>query len=615
MATNGSMQGNHIAIGGRGGQFFHIDWQLASQSIANNTSTINWQAKFHYNLADAQLDNGSASLSGTRWSNGGRVRNYGGSFTTRSVTLASGSFTIGHNSNGTRSLAVSGGVTAWQSGRSAGSQSFNLPTIPRNSQVTTNDGGAWTLGTPITIRTNRKSSSFTHTITIRRGGASGPVVRTINSVGASTVWTPTAAEVTAIQNSAPTANRVLIHITQRNNQVGQNSTTQAWTYIRNANPTFTNFTYQDSNAATVAITGNNQVLVKGKSTLQVTVPSADKMVALKGANPKHYTFAYDGSSTNKNYSTSDVSNSFSNINTVGSRAILVTAFDTRNNNTRVAKNVQVYDYKVPNIEFEVSRQNNFGDNVTIETGGTFDLLPIAGVNKNALTANSLKYRYREKGASTWGSWTNIPFTVANDGFSGTNQFISLDNTKAFEFEFQIADKFGTRTQATELGAGTPIMFAGRYSDGSTAVGINKVPENGVLDVDGDIYSNGAKVHVGAGFKVGSFSAGGSTGNVSVSGVGFKPRIVHLYWLLDGSSNVNSADGFMDESGGQFARASFVSLSANQSNTIAMTNRCFVTPGGTGTTREASFVSMNANGFTISFNKAISNTTIGYIAQS
>lgn len=124
---------------------------------------------------------------------------------------------------------------------------------------------------------------------------------------------------------------------------------------------------------------------------------------------------------------------------------------------------------------------------------TFDLLPINGVNKNSITASSLKYRYKEKGAATWGTWANIPFTVTDDGFAGSNQFISLDNTKEFEFEFQVADKFGTVNQATELGAGTPIMFAGRYSNGDSAVGINKVPENGVLDVAGDIYSNGVKV--------------------------------------------------------------------------------------------------------------------------
>ena len=487
------MTGNHISINSTGGQYFFIDWQLAGQDVTNNYSAINWQAYFHYNSADAQLDNGIAGLSGTRWNNGGRVKNFEGRFVTRDVILASGSFNIGHNADGTQGISVSGGVDVYKSGRSAGSQWFGLPTIPRNSQVTTNDSGGWIIGTPLTIYTNRKSSSFTHTITIRLGGSGGTVLQTINSIGDSVAWTPSAEQIAQIQNSIPNDNRALIHITQYNNQVGQNSTTQAWNYIRDANPIFNNFTYKDSNTATAAITGNDQVLVKGKSTLQVTVPSGDKMVAQKGANPDYYAIAYDGVSNNLSYSTSNVNSSFTNIDTVGSRAILVTAYDSRTNNTRVAKNVQVYDYKAPNIEFEVTRENNFGEDVTIETGGTFDLLPINGTNRNAITASSLKYRYKEKGAATWGAYATIPFTVTDDGFAGTNQFISLDNTKEFEFEFQVADKFGTVNQATELGAGTPIMFAGRYSDGTSAVGINKVPENGVLDVDGDIYSNGVKI--------------------------------------------------------------------------------------------------------------------------
>ena len=437
------MQGNSVNIGGNGGNYFFIDWQLASQSISGNSSTINWQAKFHYNSSDAQLDNGSANLSGSRWSNGGRVRNFGGDFRTRDVTLASGSFTIGHNADGTRSLSVSGGVDVFQSGRSSGSQSFTLPTIPRNSQVTSPSSA--TLGSPIQINTNRKSSSFTHTITLRMNNGSGTVLQTINSVGASTTWTPTPAQITQMQNAIPNTNSLTLHITQRNNQVGQNSTTTTRLDLTDANPVFNDFTYKDSSSV-ATITGNDQVLVKGKSTLQLTVPSGSKMVAQKGANPNYYAIAYDGVSNNLSYSTSNVNSSFTNIDSVGSRAILVTAYDSRTNNTRVAKNVEVYDYVEPNIEIEISREDNFGDNVTIKTGGDFDLLPINGVSKNSLIASSLKYRRRAKGTATWSTYATIPFTVSGNGFTGSNQFITLDNTKEWEFEFQVADKFGTITQ-------------------------------------------------------------------------------------------------------------------------------------------------------------------------
>lgn len=611
------MQGNSVSIYSQGNNYFYIDSQLASQSIANNNSTINWQAKFRYNVADAQLDNGSASLSGNRWSNGGRVRNYTGDIRTRTVTLASGSFSIGHNSDGTRTLSVSGGVDVFGSGRSSGSRSISLPTIPRNSQVTS--PSSVTLGNPITITTNRKSNSFTHTITIRLNNSSGAVIRTINSVGASTTWTPTQAEINTMQAAIPNSNQLTLHITQRNNQVGQNSTTTTKLNLTDANPTFSNFTYRDSNSAVTTITGNDQILVKGRSTVEVTVSSANKMVARKGSTASYYAFAYDGASENKTYSTGNVVSSFTNIDTVGSRAILVTAYDSRGNNTRVAKNVQVYDYLEPNIEIEISREDNFGANVTIETGGTFDLLPIGGSNKNALTASSLRYRRRAKGTTTWTTYTTIPFTISGNGFSGTNQFITLDNTKEWEFEFQVADKFGTVTQAVELGRGAPIMFRGRRSDGSAAVGIGKIPASGrALDVEGDIYSNGEKVQVGGGFHIGVIPAStlSTTGNKTITGVGFTPRLVRFTVLpTTNSTNAYSMYGAMTSSS-QFVAVNTHSPTGGGTRTrMSSTSACILElSGGTTTVLvQASYVSMNSNGFTINVSTAASVFDIAYEA--
>lgn len=137
MATSGTFSGNAVTIGGNPGNYYFTNWQLASQNTAGNYSTINWQTYFHYNASDAQLDNGNTSSNaGTLWSNGGRVHNYAGTFTTRDLLLASGTFTIGHNSDGTQSLSMSGAVTVYTLGASSGSGGWSLPTIPRYSNVT-----------------------------------------------------------------------------------------------------------------------------------------------------------------------------------------------------------------------------------------------------------------------------------------------------------------------------------------------------------------------------------------------------------------------------------------------------------------------------------------------
>lgn len=132
------MQGNSINIGGNNGNFYFIEWQLATpQSIANNTSTINWQAYMHYNSADAQLDNGYATLGGAvRYSNGGRVYNFASNYTTRDMFITSGSFTVSHDGVGNYTLSVYGGITAYLNNRTEGSASWALPTIPRYASIT-----------------------------------------------------------------------------------------------------------------------------------------------------------------------------------------------------------------------------------------------------------------------------------------------------------------------------------------------------------------------------------------------------------------------------------------------------------------------------------------------
>lgn len=137
---NGSFAGNTVIISSPHGGYIWTQWQLASQNVAGNYSTINWQTYFHFDNDDAQLDNGSVNSNvGALWANGGRVYNYSGNFTTRDLALASGSFNIGADANGNSQLQLSNSIAVYQSGTSsATSQVWNLPQIPRYAVI---DGG------------------------------------------------------------------------------------------------------------------------------------------------------------------------------------------------------------------------------------------------------------------------------------------------------------------------------------------------------------------------------------------------------------------------------------------------------------------------------------------
>ena len=167
------MTGNAVTIGSSvNNNYFFIDWS-SSDEPGNNRTYISWAAYFHYTSSDAQLDNGSANLNGTRWANSGRVYNYAANFTTRDLLLASGAFYVDHNSVGEATLSVSGGVTVVGGVRSEGSASWSLtnynrspgtpaaPTLSRNAAGTTLNITSAVPSSPITITDYQWASSTT----------------------------------------------------------------------------------------------------------------------------------------------------------------------------------------------------------------------------------------------------------------------------------------------------------------------------------------------------------------------------------------------------------------------------------------------------------------------
>jgi hypothetical protein len=150
------MQGNSVTIGGRTNNFFFIDWSLSSQNAGANQSNISYAVYFYYDQADAQLDDGDASLGGVlRWDVPGRVRNYGATFTARSVLLNSGSFTVTHDNAGNFTLNVNGSIGGSLSARSGGSANWALPQINRTAlPPTINSSSRDAAGTTATIISN-----------------------------------------------------------------------------------------------------------------------------------------------------------------------------------------------------------------------------------------------------------------------------------------------------------------------------------------------------------------------------------------------------------------------------------------------------------------------------
>ena len=225
--------------------------------------------------------------------------------------------------------------------------------------------------------------------------------------------------------------------------------------LNNCKPTFSNFTYKDTNTKTTGITGNNQVLIKGYSTLQATISSANKMVANKSATAKNYVLAIDSINKSVNYSTNDLNVDIGKINNSGTKRLTVTAYDSRNNSTSAYKDITIYNYTKPIINISLARLNNFENQTTLKVNGKYDLLKINNVNKNTITA--VKYRYRQTGG-TWSNWVTLTTTLSNGNFTCSDVILSLDNSKSFDFEVNATDKLDATTTTGIVKVGQAVFF-------------------------------------------------------------------------------------------------------------------------------------------------------------
>lgn len=346
------------------------------------------------------------------------------------------------------------------------------------NRASTPSAQAFIVGSSAPIRTNRQRSNMTHTATLI---VNGSTIRTIANIGASTNWDSAADEgVIYAQETQKSSTIVTIKLDTyiSNTLIGTKSIKVNATFrLSEVAPIFTNFTYRDSNSQVVAVTGNDQVFVKNQSNLIAIVPVANKMIPRQATTGKSYTFTLGAISITQAFSsTADVSANFGKVLNAGSQRLTVKAFDNRSISTSVYKDIQVIDYGPPTLTPKIERLNGFEDRTTVRLEGEFYLVPVNGVAKNTIV--SIKCRYKKAQETSWRSWQALDFTTSQKdgkgivaGSSGGVLF-DLDNTSAWDFEFQITDRLSLTTIQGKVSVGIPIMFFG--SDGR--ISINCMPD-------------------------------------------------------------------------------------------------------------------------------------------
>lgn len=238
-------------------------------------------------------------------------------------------------------------------------------------------------------------------------------------------------------------------------------TTQGGTYSVDESkcvPTFTTFTYKDTNANVTAVVGNTNPpsLVKGLSNLSVDIITANKMTAKNSATPDYYSANIDTLNVSKGYSeTATVTIPVGVVTSAGTKRLNVRAYDSRGISKLAYQDVTIYDYAKPKLSISASRLNNFEATTTIKVSGEYTRLAIGGADKN--TIKSVEYRTREKGG-TWSTYTTISTTLSAGKITCSDVTLSLDNTKAWEIEVKATDNLSSNTATATVDVGEAIFF-------------------------------------------------------------------------------------------------------------------------------------------------------------
>lgn len=272
----------------------------------------------------------------------------------------------------------------------------------------------------------------------------------------------------SLSSTEPKANLSWVLDTYKDDVKLGEMTLQSIAIIQDANPIFTTFDYVDSNSITNNLTGNNQIIILGKSTLKTTISIANRAVAQKGAT----IISYMIDEIEKPYSdTEDVSIEIPNYNKT---TITVSAIDSRGNSTNISINLEnTINYSdITAISGNIERKNSTGTQVDVDFRGNY-WNGNFGVDENTLKAT---YKYKTTNSS---EWTELDFTETittnenNYSYSGALKGDSEDNgfeiDNSYDIEITVSDGLSSVVFKYQLIAGSPAI---------------KIKGNKVLEING-----------------------------------------------------------------------------------------------------------------------------------
>lgn len=425
-------------------------YEIGSYSITNNTSTV--RVDMYLGRANSQSYlggnwSGSITVDGQYQSISGNIPyptyiNAGGW-----LPLGTRDYTITHNTDGSKVAGISASFSssdfspssAWASG------DLTLTTIPRASSITATNAD---IESATTIVINRASSSFTHTITYSFGELSGTIAtKTTETTIGFTLPSTFYAE---IPNRSAGTCTITCETYNGNTLIGTKTTTFFATANQDLCKPEITASAIDTNADTIALTGDNTKFIKYHSNASVAWTATAK-------NSASITRVY----VNDEITTDNPKI----INNIVQNQISLGVLDSRAYMNRGMLDLTMVDYIPLSASVSFYRTAPTTGQVSLEFSGNYFNDSFGNTN-NSLT---LKWYYKEKNAQNWTTGgtlvLNTDYVINENTFhSGTGTYTddiilgsNFDYQKAYDFKIEIYDELEIRTIEQTVSKGIPII--------------------------------------------------------------------------------------------------------------------------------------------------------------
>lgn len=481
--------------GSKGHHKFSLKVTEDSTSTSGNTSSVS----FKFTMTDVKsgydwyYDNTvpvtwSLTVAGQSYS--GKIMDYDGSGT---ITLKTGTLTVSHSSDGTKSISYKFSVSSisksYLPGSASASGSMTLTKIPRQATLTSapnfNDEA-----NPTITYSNPAGSAVTSLMACISLDKKVDQIkyRSIKTNLTSYTFDLQPAE-REILRKACTGKSMPVYFYVRTNIGGTYyySRLDRTMSIVNGNPTFSasNIDYQDSLDVIKTATGtsNTTMIVQNKSNLTVTCRKA-AAVTKNATKISKYEFWLSNDTKNVKTLTKLGTVDFGKITSASNLTLYVRATDSRGFSTTVSKTVTCYQYYKPTISIAPYRSDSVGK---AQDGGQF-----AWCSKYTASIASVNKCNKIKKVELFATPISSTASLSADITSGSGGVdLGQDNEDmTYKVHAKITDAFGESSISSAHTIYGTQKIINIYPDGTgVAFGMTSTGPNRV-EIKGDLYVKG-----------------------------------------------------------------------------------------------------------------------------